>query len=246
MHPQSAYYTALPGLPAAGDLPALAGRLYQQAFRGDFGAPGVALVSLGRSVASAELRQFMVTLKECLDEVHAQATDRRLVYLSLARFNQQVTTKYHLDGAPDEAFLMLGYEPSVVRSELCVADYTKAAHDMGIDPKTFLSDFNPMFAQHERRLAPYITRLEGFDHDQANLLLLNNSSLPYQPGSRNLLGVMHKATILNPLPDRTRTVNSTMIGTADRGAAEPVSPAAVQLFLETREIAGTIAGRTDY
>ena len=47
----------------------------------------------------------------------------------MGRFDSQTTTKFHLDGAPDEAFLMLGYEASPVRSELAIADYSKAARD---------------------------------------------------------------------------------------------------------------------
>jgi hypothetical protein len=35
----------------------------------------------------------------------------------MGRFDSQATTKFHLAGAPDEAFLMLGYEASRVQSE---------------------------------------------------------------------------------------------------------------------------------
>jgi hypothetical protein len=61
-------------------------------FRRDFNAPGAAVLSLGHAVHSTELRRFMVALKEALDEVFHRATGRYLVYLSMARFNQQVTT----------------------------------------------------------------------------------------------------------------------------------------------------------
>jgi hypothetical protein len=227
---------------AEDDLDRVVPGLHGQVFRHDFSAPGVGLLTFQPSVSSFELRRFMLALKGALDEAFRRATGRRLVYLSLARFDQQVTTKYHLDGAPDESFLMLGYEPSAVASELFVADYARAAHDMGIEPKTFLADYNPMFAQHERLLAAYVTKLEGFDPAAANVLLVNNSSLPYRPGGGNLLGVMHKATVLNPSPRYGRVVNSTMIGAAAEGDVEPVSPEAQRTFLETTAVAGRIAG----
>jgi len=224
------------------DLARVAARLHGQVFRREFSAPGAGLLTFRPSVSSFELRRFMLSLKRELDEAFRRATGRRLVFLSLARFDQQVTTKYHLDGAPDESFLLLGYEPSAVASELYVADYTRAAHDMGIEPKAFLADHNPMFAQNEGLLAPYVTRLEGFDPAAANVLLVNNSSLPYRPGGGNLLGVMHKATVFNPSPRHGRVVNSAMLGIAGEGDVEPVSPEAQQTFLETAAVAGRIAG----
>jgi hypothetical protein len=242
MWPQAAYFTALPGTAEREELPAVADRVFAQVFRHDFTAPGVALLSLGPSVETFTLRRFMRSLKEELDRLYQQRTGRRLVYLSLARFDQQVTTRYHLDGAPDEAYLMLGYEPSEVRSELFIADYTKAAQDLGITPKTLLADYNPMFAEHQRRLTLYITPLHGFHAGSANVLVINNSSLPYHPEARHSLGVMHKATILEPMPEKSRTVNSTMIGVVERSEEGPVPAEAEQIFLETVAVAGKIEG----
>src|SRR5262249_45055580 len=169
-------------------------------------------------------------LKEALDELYHRATAKHLVYLSMARFNQQVTTKFHLDGAPEEAYLMLGYEPTVVQSTLSIADYTRAAHAWGIEPRTLLSDFNPMYADHAQRLPPYVTRLEGFDPTASQILVINNSSLPYRQDGENTLGVMHQATILTPLPEKNRIVNSTMVGSAVDRAEEPADRSTQQGF----------------
>jgi hypothetical protein len=182
----------------------------------------------------------MVALKEALDGLYCSVTGRHLIYLSMARFNQQVTTKFHLDGAPDEAYLMLGYEPTLVQSRVSVADYTRAACDWGIEPKVLLSDHNPMYPNHERRLLPYVTALEGFDPTASQLLLLNNSSLPYRQGGKNWLGVMHQATILTPLPQENRVVNSTMIGSAGTQAEESIEKSTQRLFIETQEVAGEV------
>jgi hypothetical protein len=184
----------------------------------------------------------MVALKEALNQIYRVRTGKRLVYLSLARFDQQVSTKFHLDGAPLESYLMLGYEPTAVRSRVAIADYTRAAHDWGIEPQVLLTERNPMYADHERQLLPYATVLEAFDPAAAQILLINNSSLPYRPDGTNSLGVMHQATILNPMPGRSRVVNSTMIGTADESAVEALDPAAQKAFLETQAVAGEVMG----
>src|SRR5262245_51849798 len=198
MFPQTAYFTACAGVPDASGLVLLAGTVFRLVFRRDFTAPGVALLELGPAVESFALRRFMVDLKGELDRLYRKSTGRRLVYLSLARFDQQVTTKFHLDGAPEEAYLMLGYEPSEVRSELSVADYSRTAFEMRTEPKHFLADFNPMFANHEGLLAADVTPLTGFHPAHASVVVLNNSSLPYDPQWGNSLGVMHQATILTP------------------------------------------------
>jgi hypothetical protein len=242
MFAQGAYYTGLSGLPPPQVVGALVERIYGQVFRHDFASPGAALVSLGNAVRSAPLRQFMIVLKEALGELYQRQTGKHLVYLSLARFNQQATTKFHLDGAPEEAYLMLGYEPTVVQSALSIADYTRAAHECGIEPKVLLSDFNPMYADHERRLSPYVTRLEGFDPSLTQILLINNSSLPYRADRKNVLGVMHQATILTPLPTENRVVNSTMMGSAAHWGEEPAGKETQQRFVATQEIAGEVVG----
>ena len=214
-------------------------RVYAQVFRTAFDAPGFALLSFRKSISSLELRALMWTLKKTLDTLHHQATGKHLVYLSMGRFDSQTTTKFHLDGAPDEAFLMLGYEGSPVRSELEIADYSKAAHDWGITPKQLLADCNPMYADNEKRLLPYAARLSAFDPAHSHILLLNNSSLPYSENGKNLLGVMHQATI-TPDSQARRIINSTMMITASSSDSEPVDAAVQQHFLKTSEITGAL------
>src|SRR5262245_15051296 len=100
--PRSAYYTELSELPDSGNLGPVAERVFRQVFRHDFTAPGTALLSLDADVGSVALRRLMVALKESLDGLYRERTGQRLAYLSMARFDQQVTTKFHLDGAPEE------------------------------------------------------------------------------------------------------------------------------------------------
>ncbi len=171
MYPTDAYFTRLHGMPDRTERESAADRVFAQVFRRDFTAPGVALLSLSRGVGSADLRRFMVDLKEALSDRYRALTGRRLGYSSMGRFNQQTTTRFHLDGSPDEAYLMLGYEPTVVASELYIADFTRAAHDWGITPKVLLAERNPMYGDHERRLTPYATRLEAFDPAASQVVL---------------------------------------------------------------------------
>jgi hypothetical protein len=234
----SAYWNTLPAPPEGGGTAALAERVFEQAFRRDFRRPGFALVSFTGPVGSSELRALMVRLKEALGERYHRATGRHLVYRSMARFDQQVTTKFHIDGAPDESYLMLGYEPSAVDSRLAVADYTRAAHDLDIDPRRFLDEYNPMYDRGERRLAAYVTRLDVFDPSRSHILLLNNSRLPFRQGGDNFLGVMHQATIVSPDPGKHRVVNSTMLTAADDLADESVPRAVQEEFVRTREVSG--------
>lgn len=109
--------------------------------------------------------------------------------------------------------LILGYEPSKVRSRLFLADYSRSAFDLGITVRQFLQDFNPMF-----------TKGEG--------LLINNSSLPYTEARTNSLGVMHKAIIDMPDEAEHRIVNSTMLAVG----GEEIGVERQEEFVRTDEI----------
>src|SRR5258708_27001262 len=80
--------------------------IFNLVWRFDFSAPGFCLLDLGPAVDSHTLRSSMVTLKTQLSDVLAHI-GKRFIYRSMGRFDQQVTTKFHLDGAPLESMLML-------------------------------------------------------------------------------------------------------------------------------------------
>ena len=192
---------------------AVAERAYERAWRFDFTAPGFCLLDAGQGVDSHTLRAWMLNLKRLLSEISPRRTGRPVLFRSMARFDQQETTKLHLDGAPDQSMLMLGYEPSQVQSRLFLGDYTRAAYDLGITPQQFLQDYNPMFKKGEEVLAPYVTELPQPKPGHARILLINNSSLPFTEARTNPLGVMHKAIIVTPDELKRRIVNSTMLVT---------------------------------
>lgn len=111
------------------DLPAtpngtVAEKVFDFVWRFDFTAPGYCLLDIGPGVDSHSLRSWMVVLKERLSEVSVRRGRRPFLFRSMGRFDQQDTTKFHLDGAPNQSMLMLGYEPSKVRSRLFLADYS--------------------------------------------------------------------------------------------------------------------------
>lgn len=204
---------------------------YRKVFRTDFGQPGFALFTLGPEFGSEQQRQLMVELKQEFDRLEQTHRRRRLVYQSLGRFDQQVTTKPHRDGGPDESILMLGYEPTLVESRISMSDYSQCAHDMGLTPAEFLDRHNPMFADGEQRLANYTTAVAEFDNSSFQILIINNSQTP--SGSDRLQGVLHTAEIINPNPNEMRVVNSTMISAAAQTSDEEVSPAYQQEFIRT-------------
>jgi hypothetical protein len=155
----------------------------------------------------------MVSLKVRLNEIGVRRGGKPFHFRSMARFDQQVTTKFHLDGAPAKSMLILGYEPSKVQSRLFLADFTRAAFDLGITPQQFLSDFNPMYKVSEGLLGRYVTELPQPADGHARILLINNSSLPFTEDRTNPLGVMHMAIIVTPDDAESRIVNSTMLVT---------------------------------
>src|SRR5207244_9200311 len=112
-------------------------KVFDLVWRFDFKAPGFALLDIEAEVDSHTLRSWMVALKQRLSEIAVHRGRKPFLFRSLARFDQQVTTNFHLDGAPAESMLILGYEPSKVESCLFLADFTRAAFDLGITPERF-------------------------------------------------------------------------------------------------------------
>lgn len=196
-------------------LVAQAETVFDLVWRFDFTAPGFAVLDIGPGVDSHTLRSWMVDLKRRLSEISVSRGRGQFAYKSMARFDQQETTKFHLDGAPDQSMLMLGYEPSEVESRLFLADYTRTAFDLGITPQQFLSDFNPMYKKGEELLARYVTELPQPARGRSRILLVNNSSLPFTEERKNSLGVMHKAIIVTPDDTERRIVNSTMLAVGE-------------------------------
>jgi hypothetical protein len=212
--------------------PDVAERAFGLVWRFAFDAPGFCLVDVAPGMDSHDLRLAMLTLKERLTDLCFRRTGRRLLFRSMARFDQQETTKFHLDGAPEQSVLMLGYEPSQVHSRLFLADYTCAAFDLGITPQQFLQEYNPMYRQGEELLARYVTELPQPEPGHARILLINNSSLPFTEARMNPLGVMHKAVIVTPSEAERRIVNSTLLVTE----GEEIAAEKQQEFVRTDRI----------
>src|SRR4051812_35383937 len=102
---------------------AIVEKVFGLVWRFDFTAPGFCLLDVGAGVDSHTLRAWMVALKTSLSEIGVHRGGTPYLFRSLGRFDQQATTKFHLDGAPVQSMLILGYEPSRVVSRLFLADY---------------------------------------------------------------------------------------------------------------------------
>lgn len=176
----------------------------------------------------------MVDLKRRLDTIHRAEVSRRFIFTSMGRFDQKVTTKPHRDGGPDESVLMLGYEPTSVRSRLRMADYSKCAFDLNLEPQELLQTHNPMYADGERMLADYTTQLEGLNPACYQILIINNSCVPFRENSHGLLGVLHQAIIENSNATDTRIVNSTMMASVDVDVTESITSEEQERFVLTQ------------
>lgn len=220
----------------------LSAAVYERACRCDFSEPGFVLLDFGPSCDSRLLRRQMVSLKEHLNWLHNERQGKKLVYTSLGRFDQQVTTKPHRDGGPDESLLMLGYEPTSVESRVGLSDYSKCAFEKRMTPSEFLDQLNPMFADGQDALAPYTICLDAFDNTASQILVLNNSIMPYSTNEQNWLGILHTAEIITPMSHESRVVNSTMIASVGLSVGEEVSEKEQQEFIVTDLVRGAVYG----
>lgn len=221
----------------AADMTCVAETAFQKVFRTDFSQPGFVILVLPSTVDSHGLRHAMVELKQQLSALHQTYWGDSLEYLSLGRFDQQNSTKLHLDGAPERSFLMLGYEATQVRSEFQIADYTRCAHDLGMTPAEFLQQHNPMFNSGLEKLRGYITAVTHWQENQPRIVIINNSSAAHGTQGATA-GVMHGAVISKPDSQEQRIINSTMIAPSRFASHDPAMQ--VREFVSTVAIAGQI------
>jgi len=215
----------------------LAQDLYSDVFRHDYAGTGFGLIQFDTGVASKPFRQFMISMQLEFHQLVRSLRGLRLRFQSLIRFDQQTTTKFHLDGGPEESILMLGYEPTEIKSSVALADYSRAASDLGLTPQQFMDQHNPMFVAGEKLLQPYVHRVNAFDESRFQILFINNSRLPREAGGLHSLGVLHQATILNPDPVKSRVINSTMMAVVSSDAPDAVSAAEISEFAITDAVA---------
>ena len=219
--------------PVSLDVRSIAAEIYRRTCRVNFDAPGFCVLNVGHEIDSVAFRQLMVDLKREMAAIHESTTGRTLAYRSAARFDQQDTTRPHLDGGPDESLLMLGYEPSAVDSELEISDYAKCAFDRGISPKAFMAEYNPMFKPGYDMLRPYTTRVPCFAKADYRIVCINNSCAAYAESQPAWQGTLHTATIRTPDETVSRVINSTMIASVPVGTADKVDAEALDEFVST-------------
>ncbi len=199
--------------------------VYESVFRDDLEQAGYVHIRFAPEIGSRDLRRAMLVLAGQLSVRHPEPLTTRWAL----RFDQQITSRFHRDGGPDESYLLLGYEPSSVASEVFIADFSRAAAAENITPDAYLARYNLMIATDAERLSPYVTRLSGFDSRVPNLLVINNSA--------SRLGVFHRAAVLVPLAGERRIINSVQIAPASL-PGENLSPDDRKNFLVTEEISG--------
>lgn len=218
----------------SGNLDQLALEVYERVCRTRFDQPGFCVVDLGADLGSRPFRQLMVDLKQEMAAIHERQTNKTLIYLSAGRFDQQTSTRPHLDGGPDESMLMLGYEPSDIAADLEISDYTRCAADMGLSPKEFMERHNPMFHAGFELLRPYATALQCFDPSVFQIVAINNSSAPID--EQHWLGTLHTATIPNPDESKRRIINSTMLAPEPIGSRDVISADDLHEFVHTSRV----------
>jgi hypothetical protein len=206
----------------AGHVSVVAEVVFRRVWRTSLSEPGFALLRFAREVSSRGLRRAMVGL--------VTAFPVEFVPERFGRFDQQVSSKFHRDGAPPASLLVLGYEPTAVRSRFWIADSSAAAAHAALSLKDYLAAHNPMFPAGEERLGAFVTELD-LPHGESFVVVVNNSLLPFD--GANPLGVLHKAVIPSPDPRGRRVINS--IGFTPRtGGVAGLPPAELERFL-TRE-----------
>ena len=191
-------------------------RLFREVWRTTLDQPGWAVLVPPEPFDSLGIRREMLRLLDALSAEAVQVGEPPFVPERLGRFAQQVTTKFHRDGAPPDSLLLLGYEPTTVPSRLFVADAHRAAVAAGVGVNAYLSANNPMFPAGEQVLEPFVSEVVWL-HGRGAIVVVNNSLFPDDASPGHPLGLLHKGVIVTPDPTARRVINS--VGAMPEGSA---------------------------
>lgn len=187
----------------------IAEKSFKSVFRTTTEAPGfVHLVFSNKEMTPYKFRSIMIDLKKELSKLSVFTFNKKLSYHWLVRFDQQVNTPFHVDNAANQSILMLGYEPSEIKSELHVADYHAYANKAYKTLEDYSNKFTPVFKDDEDLLKPFTSKINSVNQDNYSIAIINNSS----PKSNiETLGMYHKALIRNKDLGKSRVVNSMVL-----------------------------------
>jgi hypothetical protein len=205
--------------------------IYDNVARTSTSALGFYHQSISRDVSSHDLRTAMITIGDHLIDRIKSDLGISMDYFSMGRVDQKNTTKIHLDGAPPQSILILGYEPSLVRSTVSVIDYIKYCSDNGVNVSDFLKDYNPMYSDGID-FANYTTRLVNFDNENNNIIVINNSSSDCS--SCGMCGLMHLANVRHS--SEPRIINTINIADLSSTQNTPLGEIEKQLFVDVMDV----------
>ncbi len=217
-------------------LPELTDWLYRTVCRQTLDRPGFCVLTLPATEASARMRDRMVALTRALSGRHLRETGEELIYQSATRFDQQGTTKLHRDGGPENCFLMLGYEPSTVESEVAVADSSACARRPGALGAGTARPAQPDVSRRGRA-APAVHDPPGVvPSGRAQIVCVNNSLRSTAERPWSWKGMLHTAQILRPDPLQSRVINSTLIVSVPVGTAPFLTDQEIEEFRTTEAV----------
>ncbi|MBY0231502.1 MAG: hypothetical protein K2W96_19630 [Gemmataceae bacterium] len=194
--------------------------LAEDVLRTTLDRPGWRLLDVPPGTDPAGLRRLLIDLGRRLAAWYAARHGGALRFQSLNWFSQLAATRPHRDGGPDGSVLLLGYEPTLVRSRVELLDHSRAAAALkGMHPRDFLVAHNPLYGDGPALLAPHAATVPGFDPSRMQVLAVNNSQLG--PGDApGMLGVLHHAIIEHAPAGAARPIASVLLGLDERGLDE--------------------------
>lgn len=178
--------------------------------------PGFATLVTDRQPTSSELRRAMLDIASAFGEL----AHRPFVVERVGRFDQQVSTRFHRDGAADVSLLLLGYEPTTVESQLFLHDPFRTAGSES--PFEYLRRNKPMTKEGDDELMRHAVNVLG-SPARAHLVVVNNCTVLENPPPGHPLGVLHRGLIPMPDPAARRVINSMGLMFAGEPHREPVS-----------------------
>ncbi len=150
------------------------------------------------------------------------------IYAAMS-FDQQNTTQPHLDGGPEGAVLLLGYEPSDVGSALHLFDACCCARTAGVSMDEYISGLSDRHNNHTYSTCELLPSPGVQPHATFRVLIVNNSVR--DDPSLGWKSVLHQAVVPQPDASKRRVLHAIHLAIAT--ASTTLTDEALDAFVAT-------------
>lgn len=190
--------------------PSVVKRFFREVFRTNTRQPGFVRIEADiPGLTPEKFRALLMSLAQTISKAYNRQYPSFLGIRRTERFNALISTDMHRDAAKPHSLIILGYEPSTVKSRLRISDCTQWALDRGVLNHYAQNQYWNLRPDEMSEVeAHYTMEVPGWNPKKYQILVINNGITPIHQSSMGMLGVAHQADVESTPVEGERYLNT--------------------------------------